>query len=263
MSKNNQELLEQIRTYWNNRPCNIKHSRSPIGTKEYFDEVEARRYANEPHNYTFPEFERWRGKRVLEVGCGIGTDAVNFARAGAIYTGVDLSSESVKLAKQRFDVFGLQGEIFEANAEELSAVFDHHEKFDLIYSFGVIHHAPRPDRVVANFPNLLAEGGESRAMLDAKNSWKNILIDAGWDQPEAQDNCPQAMTYTKSEAIDLFFMNGFGDVNVEQDFIFPWNIEHYVKYEYVKQPWFEAMPPELFKIMERALGWHLMITAKK
>ena len=261
MSKNNQELLEQIRTYWNNRPCNIKHSRSPIGTKEYFDEVEARRYANEPHNYTFPEFERWRGKRVLEVGCGIGTDAVNFARAGAIYTGVDLSSESVKLAKQRFDVFGLQGEIFEANAEELGAVFDHHEKFDLIYSFGVIHHAPRPDRVVANFPNLLAEGGEIRAMLYAKNSWKNILIDAGWDQPEAQDNCPQAITYTKQEARELF--KDFDTVHVEQDFIFPWNIEHYVKYEYVKQPWFDAMPPELFKIIERALGWHLLITAKR
>lgn len=257
----NSELLEQIRTYWNNRPCNIRHSQSPIGTKEYFDEVEARRYANEPHNYTFPEFERWRGKRVLEVGCGIGTDAVNFARAGAIYTGVDLSEESVKLCKQRFKVFGLDGEIFTANAEELDAVFDPHDKFDLIYSFGVIHHAPRPDRVVANFPRLLAEGGEIRAMLYAKNSWKNILIDAGWDQPEAQDNCPQAMTYTKQEARELF--KEFDNVHVEQDFIFPWNIEHYVKYEYVKQPWFAAMPPELFKILERALGWHLLVTAKR
>ena len=261
MLKNNQELLEQIRTYWNNRPCNIRHSLSPVGTKEYFDEVEARRYANEPHNYTFPQFERWRGKRVLEVGCGIGTDAVNFARAGAIYTGVDLSEESVKLCKKRFEVFGLEGEIFSANAEELDAVFDPHEKFDLIYSFGVIHHAPRPDRVVSNFPKLLAEGGEVRAMLYAKNSWKNILIDAGWDQPEAQDNCPQAITYTKQEARELFAM--FDNVHVEQDFIFPWNIEHYVKYEYVKQPWFAAMPPELFKIIERALGWHLMITAKR
>lgn len=261
MSNNNQELLEQIRTYWNNRPCNIRHSQSPVGTKEYFDEVEARRYANEPHNYTFPEFERWRGKRVLEVGCGIGTDAVNFARAGADYTGVDLSEASVKLCKQRFDVFGLKGEIFTANAEELDTVFDSHNKFDLIYSFGVIHHAPRPDRVVANFPNLLADGGEIRAMLYAKNSWKNILIDAGWDQPEAQDNCPQAVTYTKQQARELFHM--FDNVHVEQDFIFPWNIEHYVKYEYVKQPWFAAMPPELFKIIERALGWHLMVTAKR
>jgi SAM-dependent methyltransferase len=258
---NNPQLLEQIRTYWNNRPCNIRHSRSPIGTKEYFDEVEARRYANEPHNYTFPEFERWKGKRVLEIGCGIGTDATNFARAGAIYTGVDLSYESIKLARTRFDVFGLQGEFIECNAEELNHVFDPHEKFDLIYSFGVIHHAPRPDRVVACLPGLLAPEGEVKCMLYAKNSWKNIMIEADWDQPEAQDNCPQAMTYTKQEAKELF--RNFDNVHVEQDFIFPWNIEHYVKYEYVKQPWFEAMPPELFKILERALGWHLMITAKK
>ena len=253
--------IDQVRNYWNNRPCNLRHSKSPVGTKEYFDDVEARRYANEPHNYTFPEFDRWRGKRVLEIGCGLGTDAVNFARAGAIYTGVDLSGESVKLAKQRFEVFELEGEIFEANAEDLDTVFDAHEKFDLIYSFGVIHHAPRPERVVANLPNLLAEGGEIRAMLYAKSSWKNILIDAGWDQPEAQNDCPQAVTYTKQEARELF--RYFDNVHVDQDFIFPWNIEHYVKYEYIKQPWFEAMPEELFHIMEKALGWHLMITAKR
>lgn len=253
--------IEQVRDYWNNRPCNLRHSRSPVGTKEYFDEVEARRYANEPHNYTFPEFDRWKGKRVLEIGCGIGTDAVNFARAGADYTGIDLSAESVRLAKQRFEVFGLSGEIFEANAEELDSVFDPHEKFDLIYSFGVIHHAPRPERVVAHLPKLLKDDGECRVMLYAKNSWKNMLIEANWDQPEAQDNCPQAVTYTKQEARELF--RAFDNVHVEQDFIFPWNIEHYVKYEYVKQPWFEAMPDELFKIMEKTLGWHLMITAKR
>lgn len=257
----NQQLLEQVRTYWNNRPCNIKHSTSPIGTKEYFDEVEARRYANEPHNYTFPEFERWKGKRVLEIGCGIGTDATNFARNGAIYTGVDLSGESIKLAKQRFEVFGLSGNFIECNAEELDTVFAKEAKFDLIYSFGVIHHAPSPERVVECLPNLLADDGEIKVMLYAKNSWKNILIEAGWDQPEAQSNCPQAVTYTKQEARSLF--ETFSNVTVEQDFIFPWNIEHYVKYEYVKQPWFESMPRELFKILEHALGWHLMITAKK
>ena len=253
--------IDQVRDYWNNRPCNLRHSQSPVGTKEYFEEVEARRYANEPHNYTFPEFDRWKGKRVLEIGCGIGTDAVNFARAGANYTGIDLSAESVKIAKQRFEVFGLTGEIFEANAEELDNVFDPHEKFDLIYSFGVIHHAPRPERVVAHLPGLLKDDGECRVMLYAKNSWKNMLIEANWDQPEAQDNCPQAVTYTKQEARELF--RAFDNVHVDQDFIFPWNIEHYVKYEYVKQPWFEAMPDELFKIMEKSLGWHLMITAKK
>lgn len=254
-------LLDEVRSYWNTRPCNIRHSQSPIGTKEYFDEVEARRYANEPHNFTFPEFERWRGKRVLEIGCGIGTDAVNFARHGAIYTGVDLSIESINLAQRRFEVFGLTGQFIECNAEELDKVFSKGEKFDLIYSFGVIHHAPNPEKIVACLPNLLAKSGEVKCMLYAKNSWKNILIDADWDQPEAQSNCPQAITYTKDEVRELF--KAFDTVHVEQDFIFPWNIEHYVKYEYVKQPWFEAMPPELFKIMEKALGWHLMIVAKQ
>jgi len=256
--------IDQVREYWNNRPCNVRHSTSPPGTKEYYDEVEARRYANEPHNFTFPEFDRWKGKRVLEIGCGIGTDATNFARAGAIYTGVDLSAESIKLAEQRFEVFGLKGTFIECNAEELDKVFANGEQFDLIYSFGVIHHAPHPERIVACLRDLLAPGGEVRCMLYAKTSWKNILINANWDQPEAQDNCPQAMTYTTQEASDLFyFRGGFDNIVVEKDFIFPWDIKHYVNYEYVKQPWFEAMPDELFKIMERALGWHLMITAKK
>lgn len=257
----NTELLTQVRDYWNRRPCNLRHSKEPVGTKEYFDQVEARRYANEPHNFTFPEFDKWKGKKVLEIGCGLGTDAINFARAGADYVGIDLSEESVKLCKKRFEVFGLPGRIMVANAEELDTVLAG-EKFDLIYSFGVIHHAPTPQKIVNCLPALLAPGGEVRVMLYAKDSWKNILINADWDQPEAQDNCPQAVTYTKAEAEDLFFNAGFTQAKVEQDFIFPWNIEHYVKYEYVKQPWFEAMPPELFKIMEKALGWHLMITAK-
>lgn len=254
------ELLDKVRDYWNNRPCNIRHSQSPIGTKEYFDEVEARRYYNEPHNWTFPEFERWNGKRVLEIGCGIGTDATNFARHGAQYTGVDLSIESINLAKKRFEVFGLTGTFHEYDAERLDELFTNSEKFDLIYSFGVIHHAPHPYKVVEKLPKLLAEDGEVRVMLYAKDSWKNLLIEQGWDQPEAQDNCPQAMTYTKTEARVLF--NQFGKVTIDQDFIFPWVVEEYIKYNYVKQPWFDAMPPKLFRIMEKKLGWHLLITAK-
>src|SRR5947208_7204761 len=110
-----------VRDFWNRRPCNIRHSPREVGTREYFDEVEARKYFVEPHIPGFAEFERWRGKKVLEIGCGIGTDTINFARAGAAVTAVDLSAESLKLANKRADVFGLADRInfIEANAERL------------------------------------------------------------------------------------------------------------------------------------------------
>src|SRR3954469_19881138 len=113
--------IDSVRTFWNARPCNIRHSQKPVGSKEYFDEVEARKYFVEPHIPAFADFARWRGKRVLEVGCGIGTDTINFARNGADVTVAELSDESMKVAQQRAEVFGLSDRIqfHSGNAEEL------------------------------------------------------------------------------------------------------------------------------------------------
>ena len=112
--------IETVAEYWNRRPCNIRHSSAPIGTREYFDAVEERKYFVEPHIPGFADFGSWRDKAVLEIGCGIGTDAVNFARHGARYTGVELSAVSLELAQKRFGVFGLNGSWARCNAEELS-----------------------------------------------------------------------------------------------------------------------------------------------
>ena len=248
--------IDAVRDYWNARPCNIRHSTSPVGTKEYFDEVEARKYLVEPHIPGFAEFENWRGKRVLEVGCGLGTDAVNFARAGAHYTGLDLSQESLNLAKKRFAVFGLKGDFLLGDAE----VFPEDLRgrtFDLVYSFGVLHHTPEPARAVANVRRAMGPDSEFRLMMYAKNSWKNIMIEHGFDQPEAQSGCPVAYTYTHDELREL--LHDFEVLEIRQEHIFPYVIEKYIRYEYEWQPWFKAMPREMFSALERSLGWHTLV----
>lgn len=114
--------VEQVKTFWDRRPCNIRHSPKPVGTRGYFDEVEARKYFVEPHIPHFAEFPRWQGRKVLEIGCGIGTDTINFARHGASVTAVELSERSLEIAKQRAEVYGLQDRIrfIWGNAEELT-----------------------------------------------------------------------------------------------------------------------------------------------
>lgn len=254
-----QPTTSDVREYWNRRPCNIRHSPKDFGSREYFDEVEQRKYFVEPHIPGFAQFERWKGKRVLEIGCGIGTDATNFARAGADYTGVELSDKSLEIAKQRFDVFGLKGNFVACNAEELSSHVQ--GPFDLVYSFGVIHHTPDQRAVVEQIRRVIDSNGEFRMMLYATNSWKTAMIEAGFDQPEAQSGCPIATTYTE-ETVKELTRGLFEVTELRQEHIFPYIIEKYVRYEYEVQPWFASMTPEMFAALERRFGWHMLISAR-
>ena len=250
--------IDDVRTYWDDRPCNVKHSKKEVGTKEYFDEVERKRYTAEPHIPPFAGFSSTKGKKVLEVGCGMATEGINYARAGATYTGTDLSIESLDLAKKRFKVYNNEGNFYLGNSEELSS-FVPVETYDLIYSFGVIHHSPHPEKIISEIKKYMNKDSTLKIMLYASESWKNYMIEAGYDQPEAQYGCPIANTYTKDEVRKL--LDGF-DVTIEQYHIFPYQIEPYKRGEFVKQPWFEAMPDEIFEVLKKNLGWHLLITAK-
>ena len=251
--------IQAVQDFWNGRPCNIRHSRKPVGTREYFDEVEERKHFVESHIPGFAQFDRWKGKRVLEVGCGIGTAAVNFARGGADYTGIELSKASLDLARQRFEIYGLKGKFKLCNAEELSKHVD--SDYDMVYSFGVIHHSPKQRAIVEEIRKVIRPEGEFRCMLYAKNSWKDIMIEAGFDQPEAQFGCPIATTYTENMVQDL--CKGLFEItSISQAHIFPFVVEKYVQYQYELQPWFKAMPREMFAALERRLGWHMLIVAR-
>ena len=253
--------LSQVQNYWDSRPCNIRHSRSEIGTRAYFEEVEARKYFVEPHIPAFADFASWKGKRVLEIGCGIGTDAINFAKAGAIYTGVELSIASLELTRKRFEVFGQKSHnLLIGNAEEIAELFPG-QIFDLIYSFGVLHHTPSIENSLASIRKISGSETILKIMVYAKNSYKQAMIDNGRDQPEAQIGCPIANSYTKGEITELLNIAGFKANNISQDHIFPYKVESYKNYEYLREDWFQNMPPEVFEILEKSFGWHLLVDA--
>ena len=251
--------INEVKEFWDGRPCNIRHSQKELGTREYFDEVADKKFFVEPHIKSFSNFNEGNGKRVLEIGCGLATVGINFASHGANYTGVELSEESLDLAKQRFDVYNMKGELYSGNAEELSS-FVPVETYDLIYSFGVIHHSPHPEKIISEIKKYMNEDSTLKIMLYAKDSWKNYMIESGLDQPEAQYGCPIANTYTKDDIVEL--LDGYDIISIEQDHIFPYQVEPYKRGEYIKQPWFESMPPDMFRSLEKNLGWHLLITAK-
>lgn len=251
------EDINSVSKFWDDRPCNIKHSNSEFGTKEYFDEVECRKYFVESHIPKFAEFEKWKDKKVLEIGCGIGTDAVNFARAGAEYTGIELSKNSLDITLKRFTLFNLEGTFYQGNAEDLISIVPV-QKYDLIYSFGVLHHTPYPKKIIRAIEFYMGRNSEFKLMLYAKNSWKAMMIDAGLEQPEAQKGCPIADMYTRKEIEKL--LENYDILDISQTHIFPYVVEKYINYEYEVQPWFKTMPSKMFQTLEKNLGWHTLIT---
>jgi ubiquinone/menaquinone biosynthesis C-methylase UbiE len=114
------------------------------------------------------QFDRFRGKKVLEIGCGIATDGLEFAKNGAAYTGVDLTPRAIEMARKRFALFGFPGRFEVANAEESLPFPD--ESFDHVYSFGVIHHSPSPEKIVAQIHRVLRPGGTFTVMLYNRSS---------------------------------------------------------------------------------------------
>lgn len=267
--------IEKVKNFWDARPCNIRHSPAKVGTKEYFDQVEWRKYFVEPHIPKFAQFERWRGKKVLEIGCGIGTDTINFARAGAQVVAVDLSTESLKIARKRAEVFGLEDKIkfYEANAEELSNYVPP-EPFDLVYSFGVIHHSPNPERIIEQIRlHYVKSGSILKIMVYHRYSWKvfwMLLQEKGkfWKldeiiakHSEAQTGSPVTYTYTKRTVEDLIG-EGFQIEEKYVEHIFPYKISKYVNYEYEKEWYWRIMPESVFRRLEKTIGWHLCVTAR-
>jgi len=272
-----QAKVNAITTYWSGQPCNSRHSLADIRTDplRYSREVTERKMRVEPHLFRFAQVDRWDGKRVLDLGCGIGTEALAFARAGARVTGLDLSRASVDIALRRAGAEDLMDRVWFA-AWDMEA--DPHpldlEAFDLVWAWGSVHHTPNPAVAVWNAASCLKPGGELRLMVYHRFSTKALRLWARVGFPrdfdgavalgsEARPGCPIAHTFTRWSVRRLVEGAGLRVESVAVDHIFPWQGDAYGRHEYVKAlPW-RYVPGWLFRRLERVMGWHLLVVARR
>lgn len=158
MSSQNDVSKEQVKGFWEKEACG----------ERYGEEQDRIRYELEPEILRFAGFESAAGKRVLEIGVGMGADFLRWVRAGAVATGVDLTERAVELTTARLAAESLRADVRVADAEQLPFPDC---SFDIVYSWGVLHHTPNPAQALAEAQRVLAPGGELRIMLYHRRSW--------------------------------------------------------------------------------------------
>jgi 2-polyprenyl-3-methyl-5-hydroxy-6-metoxy-1,4-benzoquinol methylase len=166
------DLLAAVREYWNGHIHDWKVARAPAGTRDFFEEIEAYRYEKLAYLPRLVNFAVYAGKRVLDVGCGVGNDLSRFARHGAEVVGVDLAPRSIEFARTNFRQRGLAGELDVMNGEQLGFSDD---SFDVVFCHTVLHFTPEPRRMVQEIHRVLRPGGEAILMTVNRRSWLNLL----------------------------------------------------------------------------------------
>jgi 2-polyprenyl-3-methyl-5-hydroxy-6-metoxy-1,4-benzoquinol methylase len=164
--------IEAVEYFWDNHVHDWKVAKSAAGTKEFFEEIEEYRYEKLDYLPGAIQFDRFAGKTVLDLGCGVGNDLSRFAKAGAAVTGIDLAQHSVDLATDNFRFRGLEGEFLKMNGEELQ--FPDNE-FDAVFCHTVLHFTPNPHAMISEIRRVLKPGGEAIMMTVNRRSWMNML----------------------------------------------------------------------------------------
>jgi 2-polyprenyl-3-methyl-5-hydroxy-6-metoxy-1,4-benzoquinol methylase len=164
--------LDAVRSYWEAHVHDWKIATHAPGTPEFFAETEAYRFEKLHYLPLLVDFDGYRGKRLLDVGCGLGNDLARFARGGALVTGIDLAPQAIALASVNFAQRGLDGRFLVMNGEALDFPDD---SFDVVYCHTVLHFTPDPGRMVAEIRRVLRPGGEAILMTVNSRSWLFLL----------------------------------------------------------------------------------------
>lgn len=215
-----QPSKQAVHDHWNAEPCGTRDLAGG-DRRAFFDSIERERYTLEPYIADFARFEDGRNKKVLEVGVGAGTDFINWVRRGAIATGIDLTEEGARLTRERLELEGLSAEVKVADAENLPFPDN---TFDIVYSYGVLHHSPDTQRAIEEVHRALKPGGQARVMVYHLRSWVVAMVWAvhclarlrPWKGPRwavfHHLESPGTKAYTVAEARHLF--RRFSQVNV-------------------------------------------------
>lgn len=266
--QNNPQLKSDVKAFWDSSPCGTYLSEYEEGTKEFFDDLERLRYSREHYNYGYwlklLNPENWVGKMVLEVGCGVGTDIIQMAKNGAISHGIDLSETAIDLAKKRFNLYNLNGDLRVSDAESLPFPDNY---FDFTYSFGVLHHTPNTPKAIEELRRVTKEDGKILVMLYHTNSihmgtlflrkYKNkelrnmpysdvVNLLTEVNKSDSGPINPLTKTYTKKEVRKIF--SSYNDVHV-----------------FLRYPIVPYLKSKLSAngLLGKLAGWHLIIDAKK
>ena len=252
------EAIDEIQRYWNARIHDLEMTRHPVGTKAFFDDLEEYRFDKLHYLPVLVDFNGFVGERLLEVGCGIGTDLVRFARGGAHVTGIDLSQTAIDLAARNFALQKLApDELRVANGEALpyaDASFDH------VYGHGVVQYTSDPAQLVRECHRVLKPGGTAIFMVYNRVSWLNALSKV-MKVPLEHGDAPVLCKYSIPEFRAL--LSPFSEVRIVPE-RFPVKSRLHGGWKgLVFNTCFVGSFNALPRAWVRRFGWHLMAFCRK
>jgi len=251
-------VIDAIRDYWNHRIHDLEMTDQPVGTKRFFEDLDEYRFDKLHYLPRLVDFSGFRGQRLLEVGCGIGTDLVRFAKGGARVTGVDLSQTAIDLARKNFELNGVNAEELVAGNGEALPYAD--ASFDVVYGHGVIQYTADAPRLIQELHRVLKPGGTGLFMVYNRVSWLNALSKVMQVALEHED-APVLTKYSIGEFRQL--LAPFAETSIVPE-RFPVKSRLHKGWKGVA---FNTMFVGTFNALPRAwvrpLGWHLMAMCRK
>jgi SAM-dependent methyltransferase len=249
--------IDEVRTYWERHIHDLEITQHPVGSRGFFEDLDQYHFEKLHHLLRLVDFNGYRGKSVLEVGCGAAVDLARFAKGGALVTGIDVAYPAIELAKANFTQQGLHGEFSIANGEELPL---DDNMYDLVFAHGVVQYTADPKRLVEECRRVLKPGGLAIFQVYNRISWLNALSKMMKVDLE-HDDAPVLLKFSIGEFRKL--LSGFSQVRIVPE-RFPVKSRLHggwkgAVYNGVFVGTFNMLPRTL---VER-FGWHLLAFCRK